>query len=224
MRKVFAVDTKTIAALDRQAIFKVGIPSVVLMENAGRAVSLVILRSLRKIRHPKISVFCGLGNNAGDGFVIARHLQNRDFAVKTFLLGNPRRLKTDAAFNYQILKDFGGSLKILKHVDADLRKELQKSDLIVDAIFGIGLNRAVSGIFKDAIDAINKSGKPVVAVDIPSGLDGTTGKIYGACIKAKKTVTFTFMKKGFFRNEGLRHVGKIIVADIGIPKRLIKGM
>lgn len=222
MPKASAVDTKTIAALDRRAIFEFGIPSTVLMENAGRAVSLAILRSLRNVRRPNVIIFCGLGNNAGDGFVIARHLQDHGIAVKTFLLGNPRHLKTDALLNYKILKNLKGPLKVVRCLDAYLEAEIKKSGLVVDAIFGVGLNRAITGLFKDAIEAINESRRPVIAVDVPSGLDATTGKIYGVCIKAKTTVTFTLMKKGLLKNEGPRHSGKIIVADIGIPKHLIE--
>jgi len=222
MRKIRAVTTKTIKALDRRAIHRIGIPSAVLMENAGRAVASTVCDALQGIKHPRVNIFSGLGNNAGDGFVAARHLSNAKIAVTTFLLGNPRHFKNDALLNYQILKDLKLPAKHITHIDEKVRREICRCDVIVDAIFGVGLNRAIQGLFKDTINAMNQSGKPVISVDIPSGLDGTTGKIYGVCVKAAKTVTFSFAKRGFFRNEGPRHVGKVIVCDIGIPEDLTK--
>ena len=103
-----------------------------------------------------------------------------------------------------------------------LDDDLKKSRIIVDAIFGVGLNRDIEGPFKSVIEKINRSKASVISVDVPSGLDATTGKIHGVCVRAKTTVTLSFPKKGFFINEGPRQVGKIIVVDIGIPQKILQ--
>lgn len=208
------VTVKQIQALDRMAMEKYGIPSLILMENAGRAVAEEVLKSLRNKKNPFVCVICGQGNNAGDGFVAARHLLNAGIKTKTFLIGKVNDLKHDAAVNYQILKKAGYAIVS--------PQKLSRADVVVDAIFGVGLNRAVGEPFKTVIETINKEAKCVVSIDIPSGLDGTTGKIYGVCVRADLTVTFSFAKEGFFKNEGPQRTGEIIVADIGIPERVSK--
>ena len=100
-------------------------------------------------------------------------------------------------------------------------QDIRKADVIVDAIFGVGLNREVLNPFRNVIAIINKEGKKVISVDTPSGLDGTSGKIYGVCVKADVTITFTFFKKGFFKGQGPKHTGQVIVVDIGIPRKLL---
>ena len=212
-----------IQKLDEIAITQIGIPSLVLMENAGRLVSEEVLQHLRLIKKSKsqVSIICGVGNNAGDGLVCARYLMNREVKVKVFLIGKPQNFKTDAAVNYQILKN----LKVPIHwIDSThpIEKDFKQSRIVVDAIFGVGLNREISDPFKSVIETINEAKRFVVSVDVPSGLDATTGKIYGVCVRASLTLTFTFPKKGFFIAEGSHYVGKIVVADIGIPKKLLK--
>ena len=217
------VTVRQIQNLDRIAIERYGIPSIVLMENAGRAVAEEVKKSLRGKKKPRVCVICGLGNNAGDGFVVARHLMNAGIPVKVFLAGKARQLKHDAAVNYRILKrikcpiiECGGTRF------CDPAESIARADIVVDAIFGVGLNREITELFRDAIETINRKVKYVIAVDTPSGLDGTTGKIYGVCVKVNKTVTFSLAKAGFFKNHGPRYVGKIIVVDIGIPSRVVK--
>lgn len=214
------VTVKEIQDLDRIAIEKYGVPSIALMENAGRLVTQEVLRHLPKQHQPRVCIFCGLGNNAGDGFVVARHLINRGVNTKIFLIGQPGKLKNDAAVNYRILKNCKYAIKSIHGIDKSIEQQIAKADVIVDAIFGVGLNREVSDPFASIIRALNRSKKRIVSVDIPSGLDGTTGKIYGVCIRAYKTVTFSFVKKGFLKGQGPRHVGKVVVVDIGIPEEL----
>ncbi len=218
MRK--PVTVRQIQKLDKIAIERYGIPSLILMENAGRAVAEEIKKYLRRKRRPHVCVVCGMGNNGGDGFVVARHLINAGIETKTFLVGKASQLKHDAAVNYRILK---GLKYIIKEVDAKhplLAKEIARADVVVDAIFGVGLNRKITEPFRSVIETINRAAKYVVAVDIPSGLDGTTGVIYGVCVKADKTVTFSFAKKGFFKNHGPRQTGEVVVVDIGIPEQV----
>ena len=110
----------------------------------------------------------------------------------------------------------------IRAINQGVARQIKKADLIVDALFGVGLNRAILGPFRNIIEGLNNSGKRIVSVDIPSGLDGTTGKIYGVCIKSYQTVSFNFVKQGFLRNDGPKYVGKIVVAGIGIPEKILK--
>lgn len=212
-----AITAKQIQNLDRKAIEQYGIPSIVLMENAGRAVTEETLKDFKKTRKLKVGIFCGLGNNAGDGFVAARHLLNKGIEAKVFLIGRAGQLKADAAVNYRILKNCGRKISEISEFNKPVQKAVAQADIIIDAIFGVGLNREITEPFKSIIQSLNRSGKRILAVDVPSGLNATTGKIYGVCIKAHKTVTFSFPKTGFFRNRGPLYIGKVVVVNIGIP-------
>ena len=211
---------KQIQNLDRIAIEQYGVPSLVLMENAGRSVAFEVLKLIKDRKQTEVDIFCGLGNNAGDGFVVARHLINQCMKTKIFIIGQAKNLKSDALVNYQILKRLHYPIKEIQVIDKAFLEDIRKSEIIVDAIFGVGLNREIHDPFRSVIETLNRSQKRIVAVDTPSGLDGTTGKIYGVCVKAYMTVTFSFIKRGFLKNQGPKYVGRIVVVDIGIPKRL----
>ena len=218
------VTVEQIQRLDKMATEKYGIPSIVLMENAGRAVAEEVLKDLQRGKHRRVTIICGVGNNAGDGFVTARHLWNAGVDPTVFLIGEAGHLKQDAAVNYRILKNCGYPVSEIRGKNLSLKRHLAKTDIIVDAIFGVGLNRQILEPFQSVIELSNDSCKRTIAVDVPSGLDATTGKICGVCIQADKTVTFSFSKKGFFVGEGPRMTGKVIVADIGIPGRIMKNV
>jgi len=211
---------KQIQRLDKRAIEQGGIPSLVLMENAGGAVAREALKLIKP--RQQVCVVCGTGNNAGDGFVAARYLINLGCRVVTVIIGDSRSLKNDALTNYRILRK--ARAVILKPGKATQRVVncLERSAVTIDAIFGVGLNRPIVGLHKEFIQAINLHAKKVMAVDTPSGLDATTGKIHGICVRADKTVTFTLPKKGFKKNQGPEVVGKVVVVDIGIPKAFYK--
>jgi len=214
------VTTKQIQKFDKLVIEKYGVPSIVLMENAGASVAEEVIKRLRGRR--RVCIVCGAGNNGGDGFVAARHLFNKGCQVTVVLIGKPTSLKHDAAVNFAVLKKL--KIQIIcvgAHGRAPLR-EIQNADIVVDAIFGVGLNRDIEEPTKSVIEAINVHAKKVLAVDTPSGLEATSGRIYGVCVKAHTTVTFTFAKKGFKTGVGPTYCGRIIVADIGIPKSLHK--
>lgn len=221
MRKK-GVSVKAIQTLDKIAIERLGIPSVVLMENAGHGVARETLSFLRNPKKSRASVFCGIGNNAGDGFVAARHLIDEGVQTKVFLIGDYRKLKEDPAINYHILKKLRCPTRAIRRANKELLEDIKSSDVIIDAIFGIGLNREVIDPFKSVISILNSVQKPIVSVDTPSGLDGTTGKIYGICVKADMTVTFSLPKEGFFKNDGPKYCGKVVVVDIGIPEKLLQ--
>ncbi|MFA6379021.1 MAG: NAD(P)H-hydrate epimerase [Candidatus Omnitrophota bacterium] len=216
-----AVSVSQAQKIDHLAIQKFGIPSLILMENAGRETAQEILKLGSKKRRARVCIFCGTGNNGGDGFVVARHLFNAGINVRTFLIGKPQNLKQDPATYYQILKKIGCPVKSIRKVSTEVLKDLKKATVIVDAIFGIGLSRTIDEPFKSIINAMNQVKKDVISVDVPSGLDATTGKILGVCVKASCTVTFAVMKKGFLKNNGPRYAGKVIVSDIGIPRQAI---
>jgi ADP-dependent NAD(P)H-hydrate dehydratase / NAD(P)H-hydrate epimerase len=205
------------AKYDEYAIKTWGIPSAVLMENAGRSTY-----RLTKERYlsPKsrLGVFCGRGNNGGDGFVIARYALRDGFPVRVFLLCKTSDLRGDAALNMDLFRTLGG--EILELDDAAIPRvetALKETDVVVDAIFGTGLSKAVGGIEARAIEMINLSGRPVIAVDIPSGIDGRTGMPLGAAVKATHTYTYGYPKLGQLFYPGAYHAGRLTVIDISLP-------
>jgi NAD(P)H-hydrate epimerase len=216
-----AVTVQQMIALDRIAIEDYGIPSLILMENAGRAVADEARNLLKRVKHPCVSIFCGFGNNAGDGFVAARHLGNAGVRLKIFLVGQAAKLKNDAAVNWQILQNCRIPVQEIAGIDRAVTAGIKSADLIIDALFGVGLNREIEEPFRSVIQGLNEAKKPILSIDIPSGLDGTTGEIYGTGIKADTTVTLSFAKRGFFKKQGPQRVGRIIVADIGLPRSLL---
>lgn len=204
---------------DRRAAEEFGVPSLDLMENAGRYVFEAVRDMLGSVKGKRVTVIAGRGNNGGDGFVAARYLCDAGADVAVYLIGNPADIKGDAKTNLDALT------KVNLHVEpiqsaADIQNSLACSDAIVDAIFGTGLKGEIEGLPADVINAINASGRPVVAVDIPSGLDANTGLIWGVCVKADCTVTFALPKLGLLMYPGASYVGKLVVVDIGIPPQL----
>lgn len=210
--------------IDKRAIEDFGIPSILLMENAGYKAFCVALDMLPEKRGKKVVCICGKGNNGGDGFVCARHLINKRIDTDIFLIGDPATLKKDAKINYDILQKMGKTVNPLRTKEDFLKFKikLRKAQLLVDAIFGIGLSGEIKEPYRTAIEVMNQSKKPILAIDIPSGLDATTGNIFGICIKAKKTVTFGLPKVGFIMNYGPLNTGELITADISLPKQLLE--
>ena len=210
--------------LDRRAIEEYAVPGVVLMENAGRGCA-DLLRSLG-VRGPVV-ICCGKGNNGGDGFVIARHLDNAQVAVRVLLFARAPDLAGDAAIHYQIIAKSGLPIVSLGTGPLDherLRSELATAEWIVDALFGTGLAGAVRSPFDQIIAAISGTKASVLAVDIPSGLDCDTGEPLGAAVRADHTATFVALKKGFANPAAQAWLGKVHVIDIGIPRALINSM
>lgn len=197
---------------DHQAQVDLGVPSIVLMENAGRSAAEVALKLLWW--REKAAVVCGVGNNGGDGLVVARHLHNRGKKVTVYVIGDPDRGTVDFLTNLLIVERLG--LPIVWVTEVSHLKDLSRAELVVDAILGIGLTKAVRQPIRGVIEAINALRKPVLAVDVPSGLNADTGEVMGVAIKAKCTVTFIAMKKGLLTPNGKKYCGAVVVKDIGL--------
>lgn len=206
--------------VDRRAIEEFGLPGLVLMENAGRSAAELLIQLL--VAGP-VTIVCGKGNNAGDGFVIARHLEIRGFDVEILLASPADSLAGDAAVFFNVLLKAGCRLRDLSNADAvDWRQALTSSSTgwIVDALLGTGLTGPAREPCATAIDAINQQRRPVFAVDLPSGLDCDTGTPTGPCVRAAHTGTFVARKIGFDNPASEQWTGQVHVLDIGIPVAL----
>jgi NAD(P)H-hydrate epimerase len=212
--------------LDSLATRRYKIPALALMENAGRAVAdqaMALAGGRAPGAAPSVCIVCGPGNNGGDGFVAARLLHEQGIAVSVFLLGRAAALRNQARVNCQRVKKLGlkvDELTTAKSV-AGLPGKLAASDVIVDAVFGTGFRGAPDTITAEAISAINGSGIPVLAVDIPSGINGETGAAAGAAVRARCTVTLGLAKTGLLFHPGKANAGEVIVVDIGLPQQLL---
>jgi ADP-dependent NAD(P)H-hydrate dehydratase / NAD(P)H-hydrate epimerase len=200
-------------ALDRNAIETLGIPGVVLMENAARSVLEAMEERYRDVDGLAIAVLCGPGNNGGDGFALARHLHLRGAEVDVVLLTDVAKIKGDALINFKLLEPLGVNV-----IPWNEQLALDDYDLLIDAIFGTGTDRAPDGNFRAAIQAMNDAMVPVIAVDIPSGVDASTGRVPGEAVLATLTVTLQCAKAGLVLPPGRDFVGDLLVAPISIPE------
>lgn len=218
------VSRQEMVQIDRRAIEEYGIPSSILMENAGRSAAELTLKMLKgKIK--KISLFSGKGNNGGDGMVAARHLLNKGCRVTCYLLGKKKQITSEEVkTNLEILTRMKTVIREIPNLNylMKFKKKIKESTLFLDAIFGIGLKGEVKSPYREIIQFLNSFKKPVLSLDIPSGLDADTGLVLGSAIVARRTITFALPKKGLFLNDGPKHSGKITVAEISIPKELLK--
>ncbi|MBI2619413.1 MAG: NAD(P)H-hydrate dehydratase [Ignavibacteriales bacterium] len=217
MRRV--VSAEEMRWCDETAIRAFGIPSLLLMENAGAGIARCVLRRYGKKLSQPVAIFCGKGNNAGDGFVAARHLVNAGVPVVIQMLMFPAQLRGDAKTNFQILqriqKKSAGRL-VIRRFSASSAADIRPS-LVVDALFGTGFSGTVSKPFSDAIQSMNNYAVPVVSVDIPSGVNGTTGTADSDCVHANVTVTMGALKTGLLCNQGRQYSGDHEIIDVGIP-------
>lgn len=222
--------------IDRRATQEFGIPSYDLMEKAGQIVAEEAAK-LAGLPPKKILVLAGKGNNGGDGLVAARHLHQKGYKIEVLLFSEGKKLKFDPAKNFVANAKLGIPTRVVgQHFDWDLFAgaslgcaqkgqaqglPLRDWDVIIDALFGVGLDKPLGEPYKGLIETVNRENKKVLSVDVPSGLHADTGEILGACFKATVTVTMGLPKKGFYEKEGPKVSGKIIVADIGFPKELL---
>lgn len=209
--------------IDKTAINDFGIPGIVLMENAAVGVVREVAEILGNIPGKKAIVLAGKGNNGGDAFAVARHLNNMGAYVSVYVLSKLDSILGDAKTNLDILVKMGIEIDEVTSDEqaAEIKNCLKSADIIVDGLLGTGLKGEVSGVMGEIIELVNASKVPVVAVDIPSGINGETGKVSKACIKAKTTVTFAFPKIGQLIHPGCDYVGDLKIVDIGIPKAAV---
>src|SRR5262245_3951848 len=205
-------------ALDQRTITEAHIPGTVLMERAGEAVVTCVDRQFGSSRGRAITIVCGKGNNGGDGLVVARHLHRKKARVRVWLLSPSSELTRDAAVMYhRLVRAAGRSVVGMFPPNDQARTALASSDLIVDALLGTGLSSEVTGRYRSAIELMNQSERPVVAVDIPSGIHADNGSGLGSAVRATMTVTFGLPKLGLYVGSGIDHAGNVCVTDIGIP-------
>jgi len=208
---------------DRRATADFAMPSILLMENAGRGVVDVIQAA--GLSGPAV-IFCGRGNNAGDGFVIARHLELRGIDAHVLLFAAPADLKGDAAVNFEIICRGGTPITVCAGPSADAAwpQVVAQAGFVVDALLGTGVQGAPRPPIDAAVAAINAAGKPVVAVDLPTGLNADTGEAPGAVVAASITCTFVAAKPGLLLEAARPYVGQLHVVDIGAPRALLRAM
>jgi NAD(P)H-hydrate epimerase len=233
----FTLTREQVRELDRRAIEGFGVPGIVLMENAGRGCAELLMR-LNPGRKPTV-ILCGPGNNGGDGFVIARHLDNFGWPVDVRVLAELRtstqpQLSPDAATNFTIFQRSQPKrvhrprLRLVTafwdnypHLQNELADELKVEVWVVDALFGTGLSRPLAAPLDEVVAQINASRNPILAVDIPSGLDCDTGEPLGPTVRATHTATFVAPKRGFLNPKSREWTGEVHVIDIGAPRVLV---
>ncbi|HSN69448.1 MAG TPA: NAD(P)H-hydrate epimerase, partial [Thermoanaerobaculia bacterium] len=208
-------------SIDRRATEEFGVPSILLMENAAVAVADVVAERFPDAA--RVAIFCGTGNNGGDGLALARHLASRGIETGIFLLGDRSRIAGDALANLDACDRLG--LAVAPVDTADRLDEAiafaSRSDLAVDAIFGTGLARAATGLHADAIIALGALDVPVLAIDVPSGIDASRANPPGPAVEAAITVTFAAPKVAHVFSPAADHCGEVVVADISIPDEAI---
>ena len=215
---MYLVTAEQMRQVDRKTIEELGIPEIVLMENAGKAVVDFLQEKFEDLSAKTITILAGAGNNGGDGLVTARYLHALGIPVKVFLLAE-RELSPSTQRNYEILSRLPVKLYLL---DSENSMHLFKvtvnySDILIDALLGTGTSREVTGKAEQVIDIINRRSCIKVAVDVPSGLNSDTGELWGKCVKADYTVALAQPKCGHYMNKGLKYCGEVAVKDIGIP-------
>lgn len=209
--------------MDARAIQEYKIPGVVLMENAG----LRVVEEIKRMYSPeslRAVILCGRGNNGGDGFVIARHLINQGSQVTVYAMARQEGYRGDALINFCILNHMQAEIKhILKEEDlALLEADLSSAHLVVDALLGTGLDSEVRGIMAQVINRVNDTDCPVIAVDIPSGIQADTGEVMGCAVRAAKTVTLALPKQGLFLYPGAEYAGEVSTGDISMPREIME--
>jgi NAD(P)H-hydrate epimerase len=211
---------------DRYTIEEIGIPSLVLMENAGRQVVAAMEAAYEARLDGRVGVLCGRGNNGGDGFVVARTLMQRGVDTAVFVIGSVADVRGDARTNLDILGRLGVTVvEIGDEQTWELHfSEISQCTLIVDAIFGTGLKSALGGMMETVVADINASGIPIVSIDLPSGMSADTPHLVGDCIDASMTVTLAAPKLPLVLPPGEAHAGDVVIADIGIPPDVLEGL
>jgi NAD(P)H-hydrate epimerase len=207
--------------IDRRAVREFGIPGPVLMENAATAILAEMERFFNGLAGVRVGILCGKGNNGGDGLALARHLRVRGVPVRVALLASVAQLEGEAKLNAAILGKTDVEV-IAKASTRSVEDVVAWSDILVDALLGVGLSSPLRGGYAAAVERINRSGRPVVAVDVPTGVNADTGEIMGTAVRADLTVTMVLPKRGLVLHPGASCAGAVRVADIGIPPQAVE--
>ena len=218
------ISAETMRSAEILAMEKFGIPGLTLMESAGRGCAATIQSVYGGVEFSRAVVIAGKGNNGGDGYVIARYLRQQGWRVRVFVMARRDDIKGDAAANLELLNR---EMVVFCTESGELGRhaeELREADIIVDALFGIGLKSDITGIHAEAVELINYAGRPVVAVDMPSGVDSATGAILNVAVRADLTVTFAFAKNGHILYPGAECTGLLEVVDIGLPMEVTESL
>lgn len=203
--------------MDNACVAELEIPLIVMMENAVNAA----MKNMDIDKNNSYTVVCGVGNNGGDGLGIARKLYILGKRVDVFLVGKKEKLTDCSSINFKILENMGVNLTFINDENISVLEEsLKNTDVCVDAIFGTGLKRDVTGIFAEVIGFMNRFSKKIYSIDISSGLDSDTGEVRGVATRSYKTISFEFYKRGFLNYKADDYTGEIVVEDIGIPKSI----
>ncbi len=205
--------------LDRRATAEASVPSLELMENAGHGATELLLERFPDAR--RVVIVCGAGNNGGDGFVVARLSKTKGRDVQVLLVGDAEKLGGDALQNYRAWIDTGGHLTNIDAGSLDaLDAALAEAGVVVDALFGTGLDRELTGVARDVVTRLNAADKPILSLDLPSGLDADRGVPLGVAVRATVTATFAQKKRGLCTPHGAEHAGEVRVVPIGIPEEI----
>lgn len=221
--KVRPLSRDEVRGIDARAAEGLKLPTLVLMENAGRGAAAWLRDRIETNPTARVVVACGPGNNGGDGAVVARHLDAWGFAVRVAWFVDPARLKGDAAVQRDILTR--AQIEAIRAEDdagpARIDALWADADWVVDALLGTGVTRPVEGLLARAIAGLNRSGRPILALDLPSGLDADTGLPLGEAVRARATATFVAPKLGFGKNGANRYTGEVVVIEIGVPRIIL---
>jgi NAD(P)H-hydrate epimerase len=229
-----ALSRREVRELDARAADELALPTLILMENAGRGAAAWLVELAGKAAPspssspPRVLVLCGPGNNGGDGGVVARHLDAWGYPVRIVWFTRRELLRGDALAQWDILERAGVDQQAW-HDDhaadptpAEVDSLVADADWLVDGLLGTGLTRPVEGTLRSVIEAMNRSGKPILALDLPSGLDADTGMPLGAAVRARATATFVAPKLGFAAPGAADYTGEVAAIDIGLPRCLLR--
>ncbi len=221
--KEFILNNAEAQMVDHYAIDTLGLPGIELMQRAGSFISMKSKKILKHVPGSHVAIFCGTGNNGGDGFVAARQLSEWGVTVNIWLAGSPEKITGDAFHFYkQCVEKPIRIINVIEQADLPTVKQIAESDLIIDALLGTGFKGEVRGIIRQLIELINASKCPVISVDIPSGVSGDTAQIGEVAIQATRTVTMGFLKRGLMFQPGKRLAGDIVLADLKYPSQSFK--
>ena len=204
-----------IAAMDRATIDQFGLPGMALMESAGRSVVGAMRQQFGDLRRKKVAIFCGKGNNGGDGYVVARYLHKLGCHPGIYLHAPVNQISGDARTNFDIVNQMG--VPVFSPGEWQHATACQSADLLVDALLGTGVKGALRGALAELVEEMNQAGAPIVAIDLPSGVETDSGQVAGPAIRATLTVTMGALKRGLCFSPGREHAGRVFVADIGFP-------